>query len=176
MDIFISSVGKDLKLERDAVTREVLKLGDRPIGMEYFGASPGPPLEECLSQLASANLMILVLGRSHGFVHPGTGFSYTETEFRYAQKSGIDVLAFPAEKLSDKVIATNDATAVKEYQEFLRAVKANTPFVEFSNPDQLAAAVSAEISNYKRKHGELGRRVTPFATAGEYFAWLLGRP
>jgi hypothetical protein len=173
MDIFISSVGRDLKPERQAVIGEVLKLGDRPIGMEYFGASPEPPLEECLSQLADADLMILVLGPSYGSVHPGTGLSYTENEFRYAQKSGIDVLAFAAEKLSDKVIAANDATAVKKYQEFLSAVKANTTYVEFSNPDQLAAAVSTGISNYKRKHGELGRRVSPFATAGEYFAWSL---
>jgi len=112
MDIFISSVGRDLKPERQAVIGEVLKLGDRPIGMEYFGASPEPPLEECLSQLADADLMILVLGPSYGFVHPGTGLSYTENEFRYAQKSGIDVLAFAAEKLSDKVIAANDATAI----------------------------------------------------------------
>jgi hypothetical protein len=173
MDIFISSVGKDLKPEREAVTREVLKLGDRPIGMEYFGASPEPPLEECLLQLADADLMVLVLGPSYGSVHPGTGLSYTENEFRYAQKSGIDVLAFLAEKLSDKISAANDATAVKKYEEFLSAVKANATYVEFSNPDQLAAAVSTGISNHKRKHGELGRRVTPFATAGEYFAWLL---
>jgi hypothetical protein len=83
------------------------------------------------------------------------------------------VLVFLAEKLSDKISAANDATAVKKYQEFLSAVKANATYVEFSNPDQLAAAVSSGISNHKRKYGELGRRVTPFATAGEYFAWLL---
>jgi hypothetical protein len=65
MDIFISSVGRDLKAERQAAIREVLRLGDRPIGMEYFGASPEPPLEECLSQLADADLMILVLGPSY---------------------------------------------------------------------------------------------------------------
>lgn len=173
MNIFISSVGKDLKSERQAVINEILKLGDRPIGMEYFGASPEPPLEECLSQLADADLMILVLGPSYGSVHPGTGLSYTENEFRYAQKSGIYVLAFLAEKLSDKVIAANDASAAKKYEEFLGAVKASSTYVEFSNPDQLAAAVSTGTSNYKKKHGELGRRVTPFATAGEYFGRFL---
>src|SRR5712692_3196326 len=81
MDIFISSVGRDLKGERQAAISEVLKLGDRPIGMEYFGASPEPPLEACLSQLADADLVILVLGPSYGSVHSGTGVSYTENEF-----------------------------------------------------------------------------------------------
>lgn len=173
MDIFISSVGKGLKAERHAVIGEVLKLGDRPIGMEYFGASPEPPLEECLSQLADADLMILVLGPSYGSIHSGTSVSYTENEFRYAQKSGIDVLAFAAEKLGDKITEENDATSAKQYREFLNAVKANATYEEFSNPDQLAAAVSTGISNYKRKHGELGRWVSPFASAEEYFAWSL---
>jgi hypothetical protein len=173
VDIFISSVGRDLKPERQAVISEVLKLGDRPIGMEYFGASPEPPLEECLSQLANADLMILVLGPSYGSVHSGTGFSYTENEFRYAEKSGIDVLAFVAEKLNDGLITANDEIAAKKYQEFLNAVKANCTYEEFSNPDRLAAAISTGISNYKRKRGELGRRVTPFATAAEYFSRLL---
>jgi hypothetical protein len=170
VDIFISSVGRDLKAERQVVISEVLKLGDRPIGMEYFGASPEPPLEECLSQLADAHLMILVLGPSYGSVHAGTGVSYTENEFRYAQKSGIDVLVFMVEKLTDKITAANDATAERKYQEFLNAVKANATYEEFSNPDQLAAAVSTGISNYKRQRGELGRRVSPFAIVGEYFA------
>lgn len=173
MHIFISSVGRDLKPERQAVISEILKLGDRPIGMEYFGASPEPPLEECLSQLADADLMILVLGPSYGSIHAGTGVSYTENEFRYAQKSGIDVLVFAAEKLGDKITAANDATAAKKYREFLNAATPNATYKEFSNSDQLAAAVSTGISNYKRKHGELGRRVSPFATAGEYFAWSL---
>src|SRR5208282_340024 len=173
MDIFISSVGKALKAERQAVRDEVLKLGDRPIGMEYFGASPEPPLEECLAQLADADLMILVLGPSYGSVHSGTGVSYTENEFRYAQNAGIDVLVFAAENLSDKLIAANEATAVTKYQEFLKAVKANGTYAEFSNSDKLVAAVSTGISNWKRKHGELGRRVSPFSTGAEYFSRLL---
>jgi hypothetical protein len=66
--------------------------------MEFFGASPEPPLEECLSQLADADLRILIFGPSYGSIHSGTGISYTENEFRYTQKAGIDVLAFAVEK------------------------------------------------------------------------------
>jgi Domain of unknown function (DUF4062) len=173
MDIFISSVGRELKLERQAVIREVLKLGDRPIGMEYFAASPEPPLEECLSQLADADLMILVLGPSYGSIHAATGISYTENEFRYARNAGIDVLAFAMERLADRIVAANDATASKKYGEFLHSVTARVKYDEFASPDQLALAVSAAISNYKKRHGELGRRVTPFVTGAEYFSWLL---
>src|SRR5258708_4203954 len=173
MDSFIRSFGRDRKGERDGAIWWVWKVGERRMGMEYCGASPEPPLEECLSQLADADLMILVLGPSYGSVHSGTGVSYTENEFRYARKSGLDVLAFAAERLGDKITAANDVTAATKYQDFFNAVKANATYEEFSNPDQLAAAVSTGISNYKRKHGELGRRVSPFATAGEYFAWSL---
>jgi hypothetical protein len=173
MDIFISSVGKDLRLERQAVISEALKLGDRPIGMEYFGASPEPPLEECLSQLSDADLMILILGPSYGSIHSGTGVSYTENEFRYAQEAGIGVLAFAVEGLTGKIAAANDATGAEKYLDFLQSVRASTTYDPFNNPDQLAAAVSTAIANYKKKHGELGRRVGPFATANEYFAWSL---
>jgi hypothetical protein len=172
MDIFVSSVGRDLKAERKAAIAEILKLGDRPIGMEYFGASPEPPLEECLLQLADADLMVLILGPSYGSIHPGTGLSYTENEFRYAKESGIEVLVFAAEKLSEKIPSANDATTATKYQEFFNVAKANAIYEEFSNSDQLSAAVSTAISNYKKRRGELGRRVTPFATCEEYFSWL----
>ena len=80
-----------------------MKVSDRPIGKEYLGTSPEPPLEESLSELAEADLMILILGPSYGSTHSGTGISYTENEFKYAQKAGIDVLAFAVEKLDEKI-------------------------------------------------------------------------
>ena len=173
MDIFISSVGKGLKQERQAAISQVLKLGDRPIGMEHFGSSIDPPLEECLSQLADADLMILILGTYYGSIHSATGISYTENEFRYAKQSGIDVLAFALESLRKKISVANDQTAAKKYEQFLASIEATVHYDTFSSPDQLAAAVSTGISNYKRKNGELGRRVTPFATGAEYFSRLL---
>jgi hypothetical protein len=173
MDIFLSSVARDLKDERQAVVRQILKVGDRPIGMEYFGASPAPPLEECLSKLAEADLMILVLGPSYGSIHSGTGISYTENEFRYAQKAGIDVLAFAVEKLDEKIRIANDVDSASKYQAFIKSVGASVTYEPFGNPDQLAASVGAAIANFKSKHGELGRRLASFATVEEYFSSLL---
>jgi hypothetical protein len=173
MQIFLSSVAKDLKNERQAVIQQISKLGDRPIGMEYFGAAPQPPLDECLAKVEEADLMILVLGPSYGSIHPETGVSYTENEFQHARKIGIDILVFVVPKLADKIAAANDGASAAKYQEFLKSVQAAYLYEEFTNPDHLAAAVSAAISNYKKNHGELGRRLNPFASWNQYFDRLL---
>lgn len=83
MKIFISSTSGGLGAERKRVTETILKMRHEPIGMEYFSASPQPPLEECLSKVEEADLFILILGPSYGSVHSGTGLSYTENEYRH---------------------------------------------------------------------------------------------
>jgi len=87
--------------------------------------------------------------------------------------SDIDILAFTIPKLADNIPAANDTVSTAKYQGFLESVRAACLYEEFSNPDQLAAAVSAAISNYQKNHGELGRRLNPFTTWERYFERLL---
>src|SRR6266404_853573 len=131
MQIFLSSVARDLKNERQAVIHQISKLGDRPIGMEYFGAGPQPPLDECLAKVEEADLMVLVLGSSYGSIHSETGISYTENEFHHAKKIGIDILVFAVTKLADKMATANDEVSAVKYQQFLKTVQAAYLYEEF---------------------------------------------
>src|SRR5713101_7397343 len=117
------------------------RLGLRKTFLNGLNGSPAKVFLSFRRQRAS----ILFSHARHATTLPSECHLYYAPISRYAQKSGIDVLAFAAEKLSDKVIAANDATAAKKYQEFLNAVRANVTYEEFSNPDQLAAAVSTGI-------------------------------
>jgi hypothetical protein len=169
MQIFVSSVGSDLRTERETAISQILKLGDRPIAMEHFGSTFQPPLEECLAKVEDSDLVILILGPSYGSVHAGTGISYTENEFNHAKQIGIDVLVFIVEDLGPKIDATNASDSATKYQRFFREVQGSQTYEQFSNPDRLAAAVATGISNYKKGHGELGRRLAPFVSWKEVF-------
>lgn len=173
MKIFVSSVAKDLKGERDAVTRQILKLGDTPIAMEHFGSTPYPPLEECLGKVEESDLMVLILGPSYGSVHVGTDISYTENEFKHAKQIGIDILAFAVADLKAKIEVMNGHDAAQSYKRFLDAVQQDQTYDTFDSPDQLATAVTTAIANYKKSHGELGRRIAPFTSWQKYFQPLL---
>ncbi len=173
MQIFVSSVARDLKSEREAVIRQILKLGDRPIGMEYFGSTPQPPLEECLAKVEECDLMVLILGTSYGSVHAGTGISYTESEFRHAKQLGIEVLVFTVDDLTEKIDSCNDADSADKYKRFFQSVQAAHTYERFSGADQLSTAVVTGIANYKQEHGELGRRLVPFVSWTKFFELLL---
>jgi predicted TIM-barrel fold metal-dependent hydrolase len=120
MKIFVSSVRAGLEAERNAVTDTILELQQEPIGMEHFSASPDPPLEECLSRVEEADVLILILGPAYGSIHSGTGLSYTENEYRHAKKLGLDVIAFPVEDLDAKIGVANAPDVADIYTSVMR--------------------------------------------------------
>ena len=56
--VFISSTSEDLKEYRLAARDAALAAGFRPVMMEYFAASGGPPLSECLSRVSPCDLVV----------------------------------------------------------------------------------------------------------------------
>jgi uncharacterized protein DUF4062 len=170
MNIFVSSVKGGLEVERQAVCKQILSLGDHPIAMEYFSASTEPPLDECLAQLDDTDMMVLLLGASYGSIHAATRRSYTHNEFKHANTRCIDVLAFAVGNLEQEIDEKNTPENARLYREFLEEVRSRVTYASFASVDKLAAAVVTAIHNYKAKHGELGRRVRPFLKWNEYFA------
>jgi hypothetical protein len=59
--VFMSSTSEDLREYRVAVRDAVLAVGLRPEMMEYFAASGGPPLSECLARVAPCELLVVLL-------------------------------------------------------------------------------------------------------------------
>jgi hypothetical protein len=96
--VFISSTSEDLKEYRAAAKEAALAAGFLPVMMEYFAASGGPPLEECLAKVAPCDVVVVIAAQRYGWVPKdqpdGEAKSITWLECERAQ----DLLVFFPDK------------------------------------------------------------------------------
>ena len=101
--VFISSTSEDLKEYRLAARDAALAAGFRPVMMEYFAASGGPPLSECLARVSPCDLVVALVAHRYGWVppdQPGGGVkSITWLECEHAAGQCKDVLVFLADRM-----------------------------------------------------------------------------
>src|SRR6516165_8829781 len=99
--VFISSTSEDLKEYRAAARDAAIAVGLTPVMMEYFAASGGPPLHECLERVSPCEVVIVLVAERYGWVpsdQPGSDArSITWLECEHASGLGRDLLVFMAE-------------------------------------------------------------------------------
>ncbi|MCL5279985.1 MAG: DUF4062 domain-containing protein [Planctomycetes bacterium] len=105
--VFISSTAEDLKpTEYRAAARDAaLTAGFFPEMQEYWAAKDNPPLKECLTKVAAADVLIVVVAYRYGWVPPDQPEknakkrkSITWLECEKAKADGKDVLVFLVDK------------------------------------------------------------------------------
>src|ERR1017187_4956133 len=100
--VFISSSCEDLREYRLAARDAVLAVGLRPEMMEYFAASGGPPLSECLARVSPCGLVLVLVAPRYGWVPPDQpdagAQSITWLECAHAVEQSKDVLVFVLDK------------------------------------------------------------------------------
>ncbi|RUO37755.1 hypothetical protein CWE13_07360 [Aliidiomarina shirensis] len=86
--VFLSSTFLDLKKERQAIAKALKEEFDNLeiIGMEEFGARTEKPLQVCVTEVATADIYIGIIGEKYGSIDIDSGKSFTEIE--YASFSG----------------------------------------------------------------------------------------
>jgi hypothetical protein len=94
LKIFISSVYRELHEERQALHKEVLKLQDLFVGMEFFGSDPGKPADYCVQQVEASDLYVGLFGDDYGSVDEATGKSFTQLEYEAAVNRHIPCLIY----------------------------------------------------------------------------------
>src|SRR5438309_4774129 len=103
--VFISSTSEDLKEYRLAARDAALAAGFRPVMMEYFAASGGPPLSECLTQVSPCDLVVALVAHRYGWVPPdqpaGSFKSITWLECEHAVGQCKDVLVFLVDPVAE---------------------------------------------------------------------------
>lgn len=57
------------------------------MAMEFFGALPETPKEECLRLVRSANAYVGIFGTRDGHIDPESGKSFTHLEYEEAQQA-----------------------------------------------------------------------------------------
>jgi hypothetical protein len=172
MIVYISSTFLDLRDERRAVERAVLRLGHQPLGMESYVAEDRRPLDKCLEDVARADVYVGIFGwrygsqvtqqqsaaarsagRDLGELEPDA--SVTEHEFTYAAKVTKPRLVFlTADDLPwnpryiDGVTGQGSRGSLIER---FRARARESTISYFRSPDDLAAMVSAALYRLEAK-------------------------
>jgi len=181
--VFISSTSEDLKDYRRAARDAVLEVGLRPEMMEYFAASGGPPLSECLARVTPCDLIVVLLARRYGWVPSDqtdqTAKSITWLECEHAAQMGRNLLVFLLDanapwpidqtesyRLTD---AFNKGTFtpelpvevernVRKLGEFRQWLETGRTRATFTSPDDLRAKVILALYKWLDRHSE---RVPP---------------
>jgi len=149
--IFISSTYEDLKTERQKIQDAILSMYHFPIGMEMFSAGDEDQWKIIQETIDSSDYYILIIGHKYGSViedGKDKGISYTQKEFRYAQKKGIPILAFlidsSAEITPDKM--EQDGIKKKKLETFKKEVMKNRMVQWWKNKDDLAGKVMGALN------------------------------
>ncbi|WP_086347701.1 DUF4062 domain-containing protein [Candidatus Enterococcus clewellii] len=117
LQVFISSTYTDLKKERQKAVEAILSSGDIPAGMELFQAGDDSQKELIQEWIEESDVYMLLLGGRYGSVDE-TGQSYTEWEYRQAQKLGkpMFALVLTDEYLKAKISDPTDEVDGLEYE------------------------------------------------------------
>ena len=167
--IFVSSVSTQLKSTRSQIIQDLSTASYDVSAMERFGARPTVPLNVCLSELRSSDIVILLIGPRYGSLSP-QGISYTHAEYREAQGAGVPVIAIRIP--NDEGLDAEERARLKT---FAAEVRSTTTYdslrpdesLERISPKVLAALTSA------RDRGDIGHRFSVFQEYERYFGPLL---
>jgi Domain of unknown function (DUF4062)/S-layer homology domain len=92
--VFISSTFVDLQNEREAIYRDLMRLGCIPVGMELFPAANEDQFSYIKKIIDQSDIYILIIGGRYGSLAED-GMSFTEKEYHYAVSKGLEILVFP---------------------------------------------------------------------------------
>lgn len=158
--IYVSSTYADLKVYREAVHRQVMRLaGHQVTAMEDYVATDDRPLAKCLADVGNCDIYVGIFAWRYGFVPQGDNpekRSITELEYLHAKANQKTCLIF---LLDDKALWSPGDTDHKTKEneaggriEALRKQLSETHMVSFFDaPDSLASLVSAAIQVWEKK-------------------------
>jgi formylglycine-generating enzyme required for sulfatase activity len=195
--VFVSSTSEDLRDYRLAARDAVLAVGLRPEMMEYFAASGGPPLAECLARVSPCDVVVVLVAQRYGWAPPDQpsedAKSITWLECEHASAQGKDVLVFlqdegakwPVERTEAYRLtaAFNEGTFtpdlpaeiqrnVAKLQAFRRWLETGRTRSTFTTPDDLRARVVQALYQWLDKHPECRPTQPGRHDPRPYLEWL----
>jgi len=154
--VFVSSTWLDLKPEREAVEAALQRMREtKYIGMEYFGSRDESSIVASLDEVDLSQLYIGIFGGRYGS-------GITEQEYCKAYDQGVKCLIyFKNEDCVPPDCFEADTKNVAKLQMLKKKLMRHT-ITQFSNPDDLAAKVTADIhrwlfDNYFPEHSTAGQ-------------------
>ena len=170
--IFVSSVSTQLKSTRGQIIQDLSKAGYNVSAMEKFGARPTVPLEVCLSELRSSDIVIMLIGPRYGSLLP-QGISYTHAEYREAQGAGLPVIAIHIP--DDEGLDPEERARLKAFVEEVGSTTTYDSLAPNESLDRISPKVLAALTS-ARNRGDIGHRFSVFQEYERYYQPLLQGP
>jgi len=145
--IFVSSTFVDLKDYRVAVQEAIRKLGHIDVSMEHFGARDERPQDECLRLIREESAFFVgIYAHRYGMIPKGATTSITEAEYEMATNAGLKRFIYIVDDSVPWILSNVDkGKARAKLCSFKDRLKADHMWSSFSNKDDLAAKVAADL-------------------------------
>jgi len=145
--VFVSSTYTDLIEHRQAVSARIRQLGAVDVAREYLGARDERPKDECIRLVRQeSDIFIGIYAHRYGTIPVGETKSITELEYIAASNVGIKRLIYIADDNIPWLKRFVDQGAqAKLLEDFKAALKSSHVVKYFSNKDNLAASVAADL-------------------------------
>ena len=154
MKIYVSSTFEDLREHRAALDTALRRMGHDVIGMEHYVAQGSTPLEQCLADVRSADVYIVVAAWRYGYVPQDPSAnpccrSITELEYEAAAGSGKSILAFLLDPTAPWPPSSMDAQSERGGSEIVRfrsLLGGRHLAGIFRSPDNLASLAAPAVA------------------------------
>ncbi len=147
LSIFVSSTFVDLERHRALVREAIVKLDHGSTAMEFFGALPDSPREECLRLVRAANVYVGIFGMRYGSIDSASGKSITQLEYEEARALRLPSLVYLLDESNHLVLPghVEIGHSAEKLMAFKAVLQANHVISRFSSPEDLAAKVTQDI-------------------------------
>lgn len=155
LPVFVSSTFVDLQAYRTAVREALHRLEAVVRGMEYFGALPETPKQECLRIVRSCRYYIGIFGMRYGACDPESGMSFTHLEYQEAQKLHLPSLVYLLDEERQPVLPKNIdfGESGEKLRAFKHLLKQNHVVSFFTTPEDLAVRVLQDLPGLVEQSG-----------------------
>lgn len=145
--IFVSSTFVDLEVHRRLVREAIVRLEFTFKAMEFFGALPGTPKEECLRLVRDSDIFVGIIGMRYGLIDPVDGRSMTQLEYEEAQAFRLPTLMYLIDEEHHPVLPKHVDTGdgAERLVAFKVRLKSAHVVNTFTSPEDLAAKVTQDV-------------------------------
>ncbi|MFI5277782.1 MAG: tetratricopeptide repeat protein, partial [Ktedonobacterales bacterium] len=168
--VFISSTSRDLYAHRQRVHDDLERMYQVPVDMAQFGAGGTDATTVSYTELATADIVVLIVAWRYGFIPAGEIHAVTELEYEEARRLKLPIyvyLADPATEAQDGPDALFPAeTRQPEYAAQLAAFRAGlsdpnaNTYGTFDSPADLSSRVGTALTRRLLRE-PLPGRLTP---------------
>jgi SAM-dependent methyltransferase len=125
--------------------------------MEFFGATETTPLETCLQNLTSCDLVVALIGTRYGTIPDGNDKSYTHLELERAFATGKPVWAYFLDEEHTPVFARHveSGPGAEKLCTLKKSIAARVTPERFTSPDDLGMKLARDLF---RRFGDFNGR------------------